>query len=214
MKRFLLYLLSRIDRQTAAEWRGMIEAKNERPLNKAIEFAFAVIDSNGNERRFFMWKNAIDRPPIRELNYILRMSELEMGLNREDLATFMHDIQEQLSASKGSIDLGKVWKFTDMIQERIMLAPWEEHLYWAAAVEFFELTETLTDFVFQEQEAKIKLWKENGPSARFFTSGPIADKLRLAAQSEEDLAKMFTMQMLQMRSQEKRLKLLRDELES
>lgn len=201
MKKLLLSLLSRIDCQTAAEWRGIREARAAKPHGKAVQFAFAVHDKHGNERRFFCFAEPMDRPPLRSLNYALRMTELEMGVNRETLIQFIDALKEPLSGGKGAIDLGKVWQIVAALEERVNLAPFEEHLYWAAACEFFELSEDLEDFNFKEQEGKIAMWKQQGPADAFFLQPPLRDRLPLAGRLSVDLGKLLKMQELELRRQ-------------
>jgi len=201
MKKLLISILSRFDRQTASEWRGLIQARTEKPLNKRIEFAFSIADENGNHRRFYTWVNPLDRPPKRTITWGVRMAELGMGIDRETLGMFIDEMNEILSGKGGAMHIGKIANMVYAIETRMNLAPFEDHLYWSAAVEFFELHEDLEDFIFEEQEHKIKLWKASMPSANFFLQPPFQGKLLSAGQLLQDLATKFKMQELELRAQ-------------
>lgn len=201
MKNLLLRILARIDRQTASEWRGLIEARGNTALDKKLEFAFSVTDKHGNERRFFMFKNPVDRPPRRSLTYTQRMAELAMGLDRETLKEWTAAMRGVLSPENGHIHLGKIWELVIAMDQRLAMAPMEEHLYVAASVEFFELTEDLTDYDLEVNAAKIALWKQSGPSHAFFLTSQVADRLPLIEQLGTDLESLFKMQQLELRSQ-------------
>jgi hypothetical protein len=176
------------DNKAAEELVAIRKARKVRAFEKhEFEYCFSATGPDGKTFKYYCFKDPINRPPRRHANWILRLDELRMGMKRENLLEFVMAIKEVMAGGKQGIDLNKLYTLIGEIHARIEFAPYEDQMYYLAAAEFFTLDETLDDFVFHEQEAKIEIWKHDKNPADFFLQKPLSELIGFKFSSKGDL---------------------------
>jgi hypothetical protein len=157
---------------------------------KPTEHAFTVTNrETGETREYYRLKDPFDRPPLRHLSWAVRMNELQMGMDKATIQEFIAEIRANLDGQRGAtIRLSKVMQLAGEMENRMILAPHEEQIYWLAAVEYFEEGEDIIDFNFDLNKAKIDFWKSSETALDFFLRKPVAELIGWNELSRNSLA--------------------------
>lgn len=190
------------DRKAMAEAYASRFARTRFVLDKKkIEHAFTCENKKTKEiRTFYRFKDIMDMPPLRYSNWYARMNELSMGVDREYLLNLRDLMVENLSGSKGTINLQQAGTYIDDLYARLMLAPNEDQIYYAASIEYFDLDEDLTDYNFNYNNDKIRFWKESHESLAFFLRKPVRELLGWEKTSKQAIQAHLTKAKLQIES--------------
>jgi hypothetical protein len=148
------------------------------PLIKvSTEFAF---DIDGKE--FYTFKNLLDMPAPRYQRIQEFIREAEMRLTSQDLIDFIELIKDALNKGKitdAIIFLGGIENLASQYIET-------DTFYRLFTCLFFDLDEDITDYDFDYNEDKLKLFKSQ-PMTSFFFSQPMKKYLPQIDISEQDL---------------------------
>lgn len=177
------------DKTLLADLDGLRKARQHFVFDdRKVEYCFSVIDSSGVANQYFAFKDPLHIPNLRYKNWQQRMTEMDMRIDRETLEAHVDAVMEELSGKHGEINLNKVAQVVYALRSRMDIAPEPDLMYWYAAAHFFTLDETLTDFIFTEQEAKIALWKSSMETVDFFLQKPVGELIGFGKSSREALA--------------------------
>lgn len=148
------------------------------PDVKAVtEFAFEI---EGKE--FYSFKNLLDMPAPRYQRIQEFMREAEMRITSESLSDFIGLVKDALNKGKitdAVIFLNSVENLTSQFIET-------DTFYRLFTCLFFDLEEDITDYDFDYNEYKIKLFKSQ-PANSFFFQKPMRMYLPQVDISEQDL---------------------------
>jgi len=146
-------------------------------IKSATEFAF---DIDGKE--FWTFKNMLDMPTSRYQRIQEFIREAEMRITSQDLTDFIELIKDALNKGKitdAIIFLSAVENLTSQYIET-------DTFYRLFTCLFFDLDEDITDYDFDYNEDKLKLFKSQ-PATAFFFSQPMKKYLPQIDISEQDL---------------------------
>ena len=146
-------------------------------IKSATEFAF---DIDGKE--FYTFKNLLDMPAPRYQRIQEFIREAEMRITSQDLTDLIVIIKDALNKGKitdAIIFLGSIENLTNQYIET-------DTFYRLFTCLFFDLDEDITDYDFDYNEEKLKLFKSQ-PMTSFFFSQPMKKYLPQIDISDKDL---------------------------
>lgn len=178
-----------VDKRAAIEWAGIRKARKYQIDSKKIEWAFSVENKKtGQIKNYYRFKDPLDRPPLRHSSWVVKFEELRMGVTREFLFDWIKFALNDLDGGpNGQIKLSDIHAKIHDLKARLLLAPFEDHIYALASVEFFTLDETINDYIFNEQNEKIEFWKNSEDATAFFLRKPVAELIGFDNSSRKDL---------------------------
>lgn len=148
------------------------------PVFKSVtEFAFAI-----DGREFYQFKNLLDMPAPRYQRIQEFIREAEMRITAVELKDFVDLIKDALN--KGKVTDAII--FLNGIENMTNLYIETDTFYRLFTCLFFDLDEDITDYDFDYNEEKMRLFKAQPQTAFFFTK-PMSDYLPQTDISEEDL---------------------------
>ena len=147
-------------------------------FKKVTEFAF---DINGVE--YFQFKNPMDMPVLRYKKYEEFLGEAEMRMSCKEALSILDLAEDAIEKSKGTdaILLIRTMKYQ---MSQFMET---DTFYRLFTCLFFDLEEDLTEYDYDYNESKIKLFKSQ-PAISFFFQHPMKDWLPAPNISEQDLS--------------------------
>ena len=129
-----------------------------------------------------------DLPAKRYQEFTVRFEEMRMACNREYLLHYVDAAKNLLGGTKGEINLVDFHTLVWDLEQRLNLAPLEDHIYKIASVLYFDLNEELSTYNFEYNNEKIAKWKAHDGPPGFFFDKPMRDLCGLGKLSTGDLA--------------------------
>jgi hypothetical protein len=152
-------------------------------LEGKTEFAF----ESGGVKYYRFVKDFI--MPVGRYKFIdEKLSEADLRMNMPLLRAFINALKSHIDGSKGTINLGEVWKIIYAMETRCNLAFEPETIRQLASVIYFDDTEDLRDYDKDYGQKKIENWTRNGDYS-FFLTRPLSELLNLPVTSETSLEK-------------------------
>lgn len=146
-------------------------------LKSTIEFAFKIGD-----KEYYQFKNFLDMPKNRYMKVSEFIAETEMRITGKDLLELTATIEDALNKGK-IVDASIFLKALENLASQYLETDTYYRLF---SCIFFDLNEVITDYDYDYNESKIKLFKEQ-PQTSFFFRQPMRDYLPQTDISAQDL---------------------------
>lgn len=110
---------------------------------------------------YYQFEDAFNMPYGRVESAMVIYEELRMRVSYDYLKKHVRAMEKIMQVTKG-IDLNLVILLNQNLKERMELAPFPDHMYKLASVNYFDKTESPFHYDFKYNENKINEWKASG----------------------------------------------------
>jgi len=122
-----------------------------------------------NGKTYYEFESAFNMPAGRALCAMTIYEEFRMRVTLEYLTLHVRAMEKLLSPSDKKLNIGIIALLNQNLKDRIALAPFPDHLYKLASVNYFDDSESPYTYDFKYNEKKIEQWKASGGMLDFFS---------------------------------------------